>query len=81
MDRMLTVKDMATAAQVSPAVVKKWFETGELKPSNMGASSTSRKPRLRVRQTEYERFVDSRTAKGHAPPRRRRDEGVTQYYK
>ncbi len=63
---MLSLKQAAEHCGVSEYVVRQWVKNGELRAVNVSISSTSKKPRLKVRTDDLEAFNAVRST--HQPP-------------
>jgi uncharacterized protein YjcR len=55
-----SIADVAEALGVSPDTVKLWISRGELVALNVSLNRHSRKPRLRVRESDLETFLNDR---------------------
>jgi len=55
-----SINDVSEALGVSPDTVKLWISRGELIALNVSLNRHSRKPRLRVRESDLEAFLNAR---------------------
>jgi len=51
MEKLLTVNDVAEIVQASPRTVRRWIDTGKLKPTRVGDKL------IRVRREDLEEFL------------------------
>ena len=70
-DPLLTPQDVAEELKVTAETVRGWIRRGLLRPIDLGEAG--RRPSIRVRRSELERFLESRTRKSGTARRRDRD--------
>lgn len=77
-----SVADIAERHGVSVRTVTKWITTGELKGICVSKNPRSKKPRYRVREVDLELFETGRMPTPPAPraPRRKREQGIIEFY-
>jgi hypothetical protein len=71
--RSYSLDQVAEICQVSGRTSEHWAATGELRTFNASRDRNSRRPRLRVLQSDLDAFLAARATDADAPqPRRRR---------
>lgn len=81
--RYLSVRRVADALGVKQQTVLGWIKAGELSALNVGRSTAARKPRWRIAQDDFERFIARRSATMEQRPtrtRRRVDPEVIEFF-
>lgn len=68
-DALLTPQDVAEELKVTAETVRGWIRRGLLRPIDLGESG--RRPSIRVRRSELDRFLESRTRRSGATRKRR----------
>jgi excisionase family DNA binding protein len=78
-----TTGEIAEIAGVHERTVKDWIAAGELRAVNLSRKRNSKKPRLRVLESDWQAFLASRsTGRIENPaPRRKRDLAVKEFFK
>ena len=69
--KMLTPPEAAKRLGVSPQTVIWWIRAGELPAINIGRRS-ARRPRFRITEDDFERFLEGRRVQPATKPARRR---------
>jgi len=81
----LTVRGLSEVLAIDQAKVLHWIHTGQLEAIDVSERPGGR-PRWRIPEDAWERFCRQRSNQATTPPvrapkrRRRRDEGVIQFY-
>jgi hypothetical protein len=77
-----TVPQLAEEAKVDQQKLIEWIGNGELIAINVASNPKGQRPRWRVLESEWKRFLQARQSSPPAPPvtRRKRDAGVTKFY-
>lgn len=79
-EKLMTLDQIAETCQVTLRTVREWVANGELRAVNC-ATRQSRKPRLRVRESDFEMFLKLReTMPAPEPRKRRRVERIPSYF-
>jgi len=71
-NRARTIPDVAKDFGVSERTVQKWVEAGELRAVNVSRDRNSKKPRLRVLDSDLQAFLAGRTVGTERKQSRRR---------
>lgn len=61
MEATYTLEEVAELVGVSASTVNAWVGSGELRGVNVSVSRGSRKPRMRVRESDLNYFLESRS--------------------
>jgi hypothetical protein len=75
---ILTLKQVAERCGVSEYVVREWIKSGELRAINHSVSSTSKKPRLKVRSDDLDAFNAVRSTHHQLQPPTPRKKKIAQ---
>ena len=70
--RSYTLPEVAELEGVAEIIVRRWVARGELRAYAVSSETTSKKPRLRVRHADLERFRESRMIPTETTTTRRR---------
>jgi len=78
--RTYSLTETAEFFGVNPRTVEAWISAGELRAVNVSRNRNSQKPRLRVTDSELQRFIESRsTEQRKRESRRKRRTDIPQY--
>lgn len=70
MMRTYSLAEIAESLGVHARTVEAWISAGELRAVNVSRSRDSQKPRLRVTDSELQRFIESRSTEQQKPESR-----------